>query len=41
MKTKQDNDITDHIGLVYVEIKTELLGPILLGTVYDENWRGQ
>ena len=27
----------DCLGLVYVEIKTELLGPILLSVVCDEN----
>ena len=27
-KTKQDNDYTDHIGLVYVETKMELSRPI-------------
>lgn len=35
-KTKQDNDVTDHIGLVYVEIEVELLGSISLGMVCDE-----
>ena len=33
--------MTDSIGLVYVEIETKLLGPIRLGTVYDENQTGQ
>ena len=37
MKTKQDNDVTDRIRLVYVENKTKLLGPIWLGVVCDEN----
>ena len=36
-KTKQDNNVTDHIGLVYTKNNTELLGPIGPGTVYDEN----
>ena len=27
-KTKQDNDVTDCIGLVYVETKTKWLEPI-------------
>ena len=36
-KTKQDNDMTDRIGLVYAEIKTQILIPILLGTICDEN----
>ena len=33
--------MTDSIGQVYVEIETKLLGPIWLGTVYDENQTGQ
>ena len=32
-KTKQDNDMTDCIGLVYVENNTELSGPIGPGVV--------
>ena len=36
MKTEQDNDVTNHIGLVYVETKTKLSGPIWLGAVSDE-----
>ena len=28
MKTRQDNDVTDSIGLVYVEIEIKLSGPI-------------
>ena len=35
MKTTQDNDVTNHIGLVYAEIETKLLGPIWLGVVCD------
>ena len=27
-KTRQDNDVIDHIGLVYTEIEIELLGHI-------------
>ena len=27
-KTRQDNDITNRIGVVYAETETELLGPI-------------
>ena len=27
-KTKQDNDMTNHIGLVHTKIKMELSGPI-------------
>ena len=36
-KTKQDNNMTNRIGLVYVEIETELSGPIWLGVVFDKN----
>ena len=28
MKVRQDNDEIDRIGLVYIEIEIELLGPI-------------
>ena len=35
IKTKQDSDVTDHIGLFYVETRTEPLGPIWSSTVYD------
>ena len=28
-KAKQDNDVSNRITLVYVEIETQLLGPIL------------
>lgn len=31
----------NHIGLVYAETETELLGPIELSVVYDENQSGQ
>ena len=41
MKTRQDNDMTDHIGLLHSKIETELLGPIWSGTVCDENQIGQ
>ena len=33
--------MTDHIGQVYVKIETELLGPIQLSAVCDENQTGQ
>lgn len=36
-KTRQDNDRIDHIGLVYAETKIELLRPIKLGAICDEN----
>ena len=29
MKTRQDNDVIDSIGVVYVETKTELVGTYL------------
>ena len=31
----------DHIGLVYVETKTKLLGPVELSVVYDKSQTGQ
>lgn len=37
MKTRQNNDVTDHIDLVYIETRIELLWPIWLGAIYDEN----
>ena len=37
MKIRQDNDVIDHICLVYVETKTELLGPIYPGAICEEN----
>ena len=36
-KIRKDNDVFDHIGLVYVEIEIELSRPIWQGVVYDEN----
>ena len=33
-----DLDMSDHIGLVYAEIKIELSRPIWPSAVYDENW---
>ena len=41
MKTRQDNDVTDHIGLLYAKIESELSGPISPGVVYDENQKEQ
>ena len=37
IKTKQDNDVTNQIGLVYAEIETKLSRPIELGTVSCKN----
>ena len=37
MKTRQDNNVTDHIGVVYVENETKLPCLIGLGTINDEN----
>ena len=37
MKTKQDNDMTNHGGALYIENDTELLWSIELGAIYDEN----
>ena len=36
-KTKHNNDMIDHIGLVYAETKTELSGLIWPSVVCDEN----
>ena len=35
-KTRQDDDVTDRISLVYTETETKLLGSIWLSTVCDE-----
>lgn len=37
IKIKQDNNVIDRIGLLYAKNDNELLGPIRLGVVYDEN----
>ena len=36
-KTRHDNNLIDHIDLVYTTTENELSGPILQGVVYDEN----
>ena len=36
-KTKEDNDVSDHIGVVYIKNDIELSWPIRLGVVLDEN----
>ena len=36
MKTRQDNDVTDHIGEVYIENDTELSWTIESGVNCDE-----
>lgn len=41
MKSRQDNNVTDHIALVYSKIETELSGLIWLGAVCEENQTGQ
>ena len=41
MKTRQDNDMTNHTGVVYVENKTKLSCSIEPSAVYDENKTGQ
>lgn len=35
-KIRQDNGMTDCIGLVYFKIETKLSRPIRLGAVYEE-----
>ena len=37
MKTKQNNDVTDCICVVYVDNEIELLWLVKLGAVYDRN----
>ena len=37
MKTRQDNDAIDHIGVIYAKIKTELSYPIEQDAVYHKN----
>ena len=39
-KTKQDNDMTDYIDLVYVETEIKLSGPISMDVVCAENLTG-
>ena len=41
MKIRQDNDVTDPTGAVYVENNTELSWLIGLGANYDKNQIGQ
>ena len=36
-KTRQENDMTDRIGLVYAKFEIELSGPIWTGVVSEEN----
>ena len=40
-KTKQDNDVTNHINVIYAENETKLLWSIGPGAVDDENRIGQ
>ena len=35
-KTRQDNNMSHHIGVVYAKNNTELLGPIGRGVVCDK-----
>ena len=41
MKTRQDNNLTDHTGSVYAENRTKLSRPIGHNAVYHENQTGQ
>ena len=41
MKTRQDNDVTNHTGTIYAKNDTKLLWPIRSGTVYNRNQIGQ
>ena len=40
MKTKEDNNVIDHIGLVYIGNDTELSGPIKPSAICDKNNTG-
>lgn len=40
-KARQDNNVTNHIDLVYAEIEIELSRPIWPSVVCDENHIGQ
>ena len=37
MKTTQDNDVSDHTGVISIEYDIELSRPITLSVVYDED----
>ena len=41
MKTRQDNNATNHTSVVYVENKTKLSWPIRSSTDFDKNHIGQ
>ena len=41
MKTRQDNDMTKHIGVVYAENDIELSWAIRPSVLYDENQKRQ
>lgn len=41
METRQDNNITYSISVVYIETKIELSRPIQLSAIYGENQIGQ
>ena len=41
MKTTQDNDVSDHTGVISIEYDIELSRPITLSVVYDEDEIGQ
>ena len=40
MKTTQNNDMTNYIGVVYVKSDIKHSWPIRLGAIYDENQIG-
>ena len=41
MKTKKDNDVTDHTNVVYAKNETKLPWQNISGIDYDENQTGQ
>ena len=36
-KTREDNYVTNHVGLIHIKIETKLLGPIWPYAICDEN----
>lgn len=41
MKAKQDNDMTDHKGMISIEYNTKLLSPTRQCAIYEEDGTGQ
>lgn len=41
MKAKQDNDMTDHKGMISIEYNTKLSSPTRQCVIYEEDETGQ